>query len=312
MANNQSLRDRTVLTQTFNYKSTLFSYAIKWVAIGDSSLPPLVFIHGTPWSSKVWAPFAVSLSQHFRVYLSDNAGFGESPLGSPLPDKASSITKAIALDGNLAEQTEVFAALFKSWEKEWNGQRAHVVAHDHAGLMSLRAHLLHGLDYASLCLIDVVAIGPFGTPLFKLAAEEQQTFEKLPRSVFEGILESYIRDASHRPLSPQTLEMLKEPWLTEGGQSRFIRQMCQANSRSTDDLEKSYSEIGNRFPIKIIWGADDKWLPVEIAGKLASALHAGETTIIEDAGHLIMYDQGEQLGVALGWWLSKASGTTKK
>ena len=307
MATNQSLLEQAALTETFKYQSSLFSYAIKWVALGDADLPPLVFIHGTPWSSKVWAPLAVPLSRYFRVYLSDNTGFGESPLGEPLPNKANSITKAEALDGNLSEQTEVFAALYKSWEKEWNGRKAHVVAHDHAGLMSLRAHLLHGCDYASLCLIDVVAIGPFGLPLFKLAAEERDTFEQLPRSVFEGVLESYIRDAAHIPLSPQTLDMLKEQWLTEGGQSRFIRQLAGANSRSTDGLEEKYGGIGRKFPIKVIWGADDKWLPAEIADKLAKALNAKETTIIEGAGHLIMYDQGEQLGIALTWWLSQVS-----
>jgi hypothetical protein len=48
--------------------------------------------------------------------------------------------------------------MFKMWEKteKWSG-RPHVIAHDHGGLMALRANL-----YDSLCLIDVVAIEPFG------------------------------------------------------------------------------------------------------------------------------------------------------
>jgi pimeloyl-ACP methyl ester carboxylesterase len=300
------------LTQRFDYATTYHEYSIRWTSLGSPSSPPLIFIHGTPWSSRVWVPFALSLSRYYHVYLFDNPGFGESPLGKHLPSKESEITAKIALDADLAEQSAAFAGLFDSWatsdREGWKGRTAHVVAHDHGGLMALRAHLLHGCEYASLCLIDVVAIGPFGQPLFKLVAENEGVFKQLTGPVFEGVVESYIRDAAHRSLSTEVMQMLKGPWLrNKEGREGFVRQMCQANSRSTDEVEGQYGLVGERVPVKIIWGRDDKWIPAQTADRLAQALNAKEVVVIGEAGHLIMYDQGERLGVELGWWLKSVT-----
>lgn len=296
--------DLTALSQTFQFCSKTHSYETKWCSLGNPDNPPLVFIHGTPWSSRVWVPYALALSRRFHVYLSDNTGFGESPLERQLPDTAFHPGSTVEeLDSDLARQSEVFAALFKSWERDWNGQKAHVVAHDHAGLMSLRANLLHGCEYASLCLIDVVAIGPFGQALFKSVAEYPQHFQSLPDSAFEGILASYIRNAAYHELSKEAMQALKAPWMKEGGKAGFIRQLCQANSRSTEAVEERYSEVGQKMPVKIIWGADDQWIHVETAKRLGTALKAKEVVEINEGGHLLMYDQPAQLGIELGTWL---------
>ena len=304
--------DPTVLSQIFEHKTCYHEYSIHWTSLGSPSSPPLIFIHGTPWSSCVWVPFALSLSRHFHVYLFDNPGFGESPLGKPIPGKDGEINTKIALDADLAEQSAVFAALFESWSNDegqgWKRRGAHVVAHDHGGLMSLRAHLLHGCKYSSLCLIDVVAIGPFGQPLFKLVAEHENVFKQLTGPVFEGVVEAYVRDAAHKPLDKEVMEMLKAPWLkNKEGREGFVRQMCQANSRSTKEVESRYGEVGGKLPVKIIWGKDDKWIPVETADRLGKALKVKEVVVIEEAGHLIMYDQEARLGVELGWWFSSVS-----
>lgn len=296
----------TELTQTFEFQNATHNYTIKWTCLGPEDAPPLVFIHGTPWSSRVWEPFAVALSRQFRVYLFDNPGFGESPIEKTLPGTTPSFSSRTSeLDADLARQSEAFAALFKKWQADWGDRRrAHVVAHDHAGLMSLRAHLLHGCQYASLCLIDVVAIGPFGQALFKSVAEDPGHFESLPGMAFEGILESYIRNAAFTELPKATMEMLKAPWLREGGNRGFVRQLCQADARNTDAVEGRYAEVGSRVPVKIIWGAEDAWIPAETASRLGEALGAKEVVVVEGAGHLIMYDQPAQLGVELGRWLA--------
>ena len=297
-------KDSLPLTANFHYENGTHSYDIKWASLGRPELPPIVFVHGTPWSSRVWEPFAVALSRTYHVYLFDNPGFGESPLEQILParsfEPASELEK---LDADLARQSEVFAALYHDWRKSWGDQKAHVIAHDHGGLMSLRARLLHDCQYASLCLIDVVAIGPFGNPLFKATAEDPGRSGRLTDAEFEDILESYIRDAAFHKLPTDTLQALKAPWLREGGKQGFIRQLCQANYRSTDQVEPHYPDLGQRLPIKIIWGADDGWIPVETAEKLRSALNAHEVVVITRAGHLVMYDQPGQLGIELGIWL---------
>ncbi|KAE8345537.1 hypothetical protein BDV24DRAFT_125303 [Aspergillus arachidicola] len=297
--------DSIHLNQIFHHSTATYRYQIRWTSLGDNALPPLIFVHGTPWSSRVWHTYARSFARYFHVYLFDNPGFGESPLGQPLPGKEDVITKEVALDADLAQQSEVFAALYHYWAQDWRHEQAHIIAHDHGGLMALRAHLLHGCEYASLCLIDVVALGPFGQPLFKLVAENEEVFTALTGPVFEGVVEAYIRDAAYSELGKETMEMLKKPWIsTEEGRKGFVRQMVQANSRYTDEVEGKYPEVGKRMPVRIIWGKEDKWIPVETADRLKKRLNAQDVVLIEDAGHLVMYDQEGRLGVELGWWLA--------
>jgi pimeloyl-ACP methyl ester carboxylesterase len=302
---NNDSTNPTSLTETFTYQNTTHSYTVKWRALGSPTSPPLIFLHGTPWSSRVWIPYALALSRYYYIYLSDNTGFGASPLEQPLSNTSfTPASKVVELDADLARQTQVFAALFKSWEKDWDGKKPHVIAHDHAGLMSLRAYLFHGCSFASLCLIDVVALGPFGQDLFSAISQNPSSFEDLPDMAFEGIVESYIRNAAFFELSKADMEVLKEPWLREGGKKGFVRQMCQAGVRDTGAVEGMYGKVGKEIPVKVIWGKEDRWIAAEDAFRLGKALGAEEVVVIEDAGHLIMLDQPGQLGVEIARWLS--------
>lgn len=302
-----SSRPTVGLTRTFHHSTSTHSYQIQWTSLGNPESPPLIFVHGTPWSSRVWTTYAQSLSRYFHVFLFDNPGFGDSPLGTPLPGKEASISAKVSLDADLSGQSEAFAALYGFWEQNWR-QKPHVIAHDHGGLMCLRAHLLHSCQYASLCLINVVAMGPFGQPLFKLIAENEAVFHELTGPMFEGVVEAYIRDAAYTEIDKSRIDILKRPWIeNEIGRKGFIRQMVQANSRNTEEVEHLYPEVGKTMPVKIIWGKEDRWIPVETAARLKQKLSACDLVLIDDAGHLVMYDQEGKLGVELGWWLSQVT-----
>jgi pimeloyl-ACP methyl ester carboxylesterase len=79
----------------------------------------------------------------------------------------------------------------------------HVIAHDVGGAVALRARLLHGASYASLCLIDVVALSPWGSLFFNLVKQQAHLFEQLPPHVHRGAVQAYISDASHRGLTAE-------------------------------------------------------------------------------------------------------------
>ena len=185
-----------------------------------------------------------------------------------------------------------------------------MVAHDFGGVISLRANLLHGCEYASLCLVDVVAVRPFGSPFFRLVAANPDIFNEIPESVFAGMVHAYIREAAYKPLRAEVRDMLAAPWLGGGGtqgQRAFIRQMIQADQRHVEDVEARYGEVGKKMPVQIIWGKEDRWIPVDRASKLADMFGTSNTVVIGEAGHLIHYDQPERLGVELGMWLARVS-----
>ena len=250
----------------------------------------------------MWQNLASSLSTRYSIYLYDHPGFGISPPPHRLVDAVDHDN--IDLDGSLVIRAEASAALFKHWDL---ASPPHVVAHDNAGLVSLRLLLEHGMTFASLCLIDVVAIGPFGLPFFKLVAENEAVFAALPPHLVEGFVRAYVKNATFKPLPVEIEDMLCAPWLEGGtqGSEKFLKEMVQAHHRDTGVLENEYARVGGMLPTAVIWGRDDAWIPVETASRLKEALNAEQLVVIDEAGHLVQYDQPGSLALEVGLWLGK-------
>jgi len=264
---------------------------VAWTAFGSG--PPLVFCHGTPWSSWLWEPYARALADEFTVHLWDMPGYG-----------ASSKDPAHAVD--LGVQGELFAALLEHWRPSWAEVAPHVVAHDYGGAVSLRAALLHDARYASLCLVDVVALRPWGSPYFALVREHADVFASTPAAVHRGALEAYVRTAAYRPLSDAHLDALVAPWTGEPGQGAFYRQIAQADERYTAELEPLLGTLD--VPARVLWGEQDTWIPADRASRLVAALPRAEARLLPGAGHLVQLDAPVALAVELHRWLSGVSG----
>lgn len=168
--------------------------------------------------------------------------------------------------------------------------------------MALRTHSIYSCEYASLCLINVVASGPYGQPLFKLIAENEIVFTALTGPVFEGVVKAYICYASYRGLDKVMMEMLKSPCIAmEEGRRGFVRQMVQANIRSTGASilggGKEDAGAGDLGPGGCVDSCGD-------GGQVEGEAECSRLVVIEGAGHLVTYDEEGTLGVELGWWLS--------
>ncbi|AXB45217.1 alpha/beta fold hydrolase [Amycolatopsis albispora] len=251
---------------------------VRWASFGDG--PPLVLLHGTPWSSFVWRRFAEVLAGWWRVYLWDMPGYGQS-------------AKFDGQDVSLAAQARVFSELLDHWGLD----RPAVVAHDFGGAVSLRAHLLHGRAYERLAVVDPVALAPWGSPFFRLVRENAAVFEELPPFLHEALVREYINSASSPGLHADVLTKLTEPWLGEVGQAAFYRQIAQADQRYTDEVQPRYPEID--LPFLVCWGVDDQWIPVAKASELAGLVPGAGLRLIQGAGHLVQEDNPAALLGAL-------------
>jgi pimeloyl-ACP methyl ester carboxylesterase len=260
---------------------------VRWSRQGSG--PPVVFCHGTPWSSWLWRRVAEALSADFTVYLWDMLGYGGS-------------TMREGQDVSLARQGRLLAGLLERWELS----DAHVVAHDFGGAVALRAHLLHGAPFHSIALVDVVALTPWGSPFFKLVADNAPVFAKLPQPLHRALLRAYIAGAAHHPLAEEDLGSLAAPWLSVAGQGAFYRQIAQAEERFTDEIEPMYRTIS--VPVLIAWGTEDEWIPVDRAHRLAQMIPGARLAVIPDAGHLVQLDAPERLTALLQRWLLSQEG----
>jgi pimeloyl-ACP methyl ester carboxylesterase len=217
---------------------------------------------------------------HCQIFYLDLLGYGRSEMRA-------------GQDVSLAVQGRMFAAFLERLELS----RPDVVAHDFGGCTALRAHLLHGREYRSLTLIDPVAIAPWGSPFVRHVRDHESAFAGLPPYIHAAILPAYIGGAAFRPLSADDLQLYVSPWLGATGQAAFYRQIAQMDQRYTDEIERRYGEV--RCPVRILWGEEDRWIPVERGRELASRIPGSRLTVVPRAGHLLQEDAPEAIVTAL-------------
>ena len=258
---------------------------IAWDRLGDG--PPVVMVHGTPWSSWTWRRVAARLAEQFSVYVFDLLGFGASD-------------RRPGQDVSLAGHGARLAALLEFWGLD----RPAVVAHDIGGATALRAHLLHHRGVAALALIDVVALAPWGSPFYRLVRDHETVFEQLPAAIHEGVLRAYVGTAQPRPLDRDVEDALIAPWLGPVGQSAFYRQIVHGDQRDTDDIEPLLDQIS--APTLIIWGEADPWIPAARGAELSQRIPGARLALLPEAGHLVQEDQLEELTRLLGEHLHAA------
>ncbi|AZD30671.1 alpha/beta fold hydrolase [Pseudomonas chlororaphis] len=260
-------------------------YGVRYAIHGEG--PPLVFVHGTPFSSYVWHRIAPHFSASHRVHYFDLLGYGQSE-------------QAAGQDVSLGVQNQLLAELLEHWGLE----RPDVVAHDFGGATALRAHLLNGKDYRSLTLIDPVALSPWGSPFVQHVRQHEQAFGGVPDYIQRAIVPAYLRGAIQREIPDQELAPYVQPWLGASGQAAFYRQIAQMDERYTSEVAGLYPSI--RCPTQILWGEDDQWIPIERGRQLHQLIPGSRFQAVPNAGHLLQEDAPEAIIAALLRFLPQA------
>ena len=215
--------------------------AVRYGVVGSGS--PVVLVHGTPFSAHVWHRVAPYLAERHEVFYFDLLGYGESEMRD-------------GQDVSLGVQNDLLAELILHWGLD----RPDLIGHDFGGTTALRAHLLNGIEYRNLVLIDPVALRPWGVGLDRAVRGHEGAFSAVSQDIHSAIVATYIRQAIHRAIPDDELAPYLRPWLGDVGQAAFYRQMGQFDARFTDEIEARYGEV--RCPTLILWGEEDEWLPI--------------------------------------------------
>lgn len=252
--------------------------AVRWGRIGDG--PPLVALHGTPFSSQVWRRIVPHFADRRTVYYFDLVGYGLSEMRE-------------GQDVSLAVQNKVLAALFA----EWGIERPDVLAHDFGGATALRGYYLNGLRYASLTIFDAVALAPWGSPFVRHVRKHEAAFAGMPDYMHRAMLRAYLQTAAFNPLSEEALTIYSAPWLGPVGQAAFYRQIAQMDQRFTDEIEAQYDQM--ECPVTVLWGREDDWIPYAKGEALAALISDHPLIPVPDAGHLVQEDHPEAVVAAV-------------
>ena len=259
----------------------------------------LVFVHGTPWSSAVFRPVIEALLAKgtYQILVYDLPGYGQSQDF----DTGSTTTTSeedFPGDTSVKFQAEALTELLK--HVQLDGRESYpapaVIAHDIAGAIVLRAHLLHACDFDTMMLLDTNAVLPWGDGFYKLVRSEPLPFLRLPPSIFEAVVRAVIRSACHDPnvLQAGWEDILARPWIGAGQRQRnFVRQIAKSNYEDVAEMLEGNLYERVRCDVKIVWGEQDQWIPKEKMEELIGRLggRVKECVFIPDAGHLVMLDQ---------------------
>ena len=266
------------LTETFVFDDRQIRYGV----MGNG--PALVIVHGTPWSSFNIRHLIVSLSQSFTVHFYDLIGYGQSDMQ--------------AGDVSLGIQNQILDALLDYW----NLDNPPIIGHDFGGTTVLRTMLLNDRAFEKVILIDPVALSPWGSSFFKHVNEHEAAFAGVPDYIHEAIVRAYINTAAFKPIDDDVMNQTVLPWLGDEGRPAFYRQIAQASSYFTDEVESMYSQITQ--PVLILWGEQDTWIPLEVGKSLHKKIPGSIFHSIPDSGHLVIEEQPELLGEKIGLFLN--------
>lgn len=257
------------LPESFDFRGRHVAYGKR----GEG--PPVVVVHGTPWSSFNLRYVIRALAVEFTVYYYDLVGYGSS---SKEPG-----------DVSLAIQNELLAELISYWQVLTPA----VVGHDFGGATLLRAHLLSGCDFSRIVLVDPVAVSPWGSPFFRHVKKYEAAFAGVPDFIHEAIVRAYVQTAAYKPLAESVLQATVQPWLGSRAKAAFYRQIAQSDSKYTDEIQALYGCIER--PTLILWGREDSWIPQESGERLSKLIPGSELQVIPESGHLVIEEEPELL-----------------
>jgi pimeloyl-ACP methyl ester carboxylesterase len=148
-----------------------------------------------------------------------------------------------------------------------------------------------------LTLIDPVALRPWGIGFDRAVRGHEGAFSSVSQDIHAAIVATYIRGAIRRAIPDDELGPYLRPWLGEMGQAAFYRQMGQFDMRFTDEIETRYGEV--RCPTLILWGDEDRWLPIEHGRRLKTLIPSAAFRPVAGSGHLVQEDAPEAIVATL-------------
>jgi pimeloyl-ACP methyl ester carboxylesterase len=229
---------------------------------------PLLFLHGASGAAR-WLPFMDRLAERFDVIVPEHPGFG----GSDMPDWLDTISDMAFYYLDLIDWLKVGPA--------------HVMGTSLGGWIAAEMAVRNGTPFRSLMLV-----APAG--LHVAGVKRPDIFLMSP----EDLAANLVYDAALAAALPQpqtedeVMTMLKNRLATA--------KLGWSPRMHSPDLPKWLHRI--RVPVQIVWGAEDRILPVAYAAAWQRRIPHARLTILPACGHLPHLEQAETfVALALGF-----------
>ncbi len=241
------------------------------IAYFDSGTPGpiLLFLHGFAECACTWEPLLELLPAHYRVIRPDFKGFGNSSVNDPE-------------HLSLYDQTRLMEAFLCRLELT----QVTLIGHSMGG--AIAALLVTGTEkkrFEQLILIDaagmserrpdfVESLAGIGTenPLLRFGSEDLMAYLVMRQA--------YLREEK---ISPELLNCYAEALRRPGGRECVIAAARQFRISNVAALRNDLARL--KLPALILWGAEDRIIPLEHAERFQHCLAGAKLVIFPDCGH---------------------------
>lgn len=247
---------------------------------------PVILIHGSFFDGTLWCHNVDALAESCRVYVLDLWGFGYSaPIAQPGYDQ-------------YAEQLAGFMHAMGL-------ERATLIGHSLGGGVAVRFSVKFPERVEKLVLVDCAGLtnpDPFTARLFKLHGVGEMLMN-LPGDVLrKKMLKDFFL---YKPEVLPPVLFKKLTWFQKirGTTATALTLMRLGFA---DKLEEAFHRLArlNR-PIMIIWGAQDRAIPLTVGQRIHQLLPGSTFFIIQDAGHVPNLEQPIEFNACLKAFLGE-------
>lgn len=246
-------------------------HKVRYLESGKGIRNHILFIHGLGSAADRWMKIPETLSDYHTIAV-DLPGFGES-------DKPA----------NMAYTIEEFRKFIVSFLKDIsiNDEKTTIVGHSLGGYIASEV-AIQNQDYLNqLVLIDSSGMLNEPTPILKeylnaainpTKENVRKTFEKMvadPKRVPSQLVEGFIR----RINMPNAKEAFKST----------------LTNSATTQIGLDRLRLINKIQTLILWGVDDKVIPLEHSKIFKEKIPDSQLEIIDDAGHAPFAEKPDQV-----------------
>lgn len=234
---------------------------------------PIVLLHGFGATRQTWLNIQETLSKQHELHLVDLKGFGESP--HPNDNDYTIFSQA-----NLVQELIHRTAL----------KDITLVGHSFGGGIALLTALKLEAErpgvLRNLILFDPIAYPqefPWFIKILRIPILAEVSGALLPNKMQVSMV---MKTAFSNPekISEQILEAYANALNTPGGKMALRETARQLSIKDPEKYISKYADI--KVPTLLIWGADDKIVPLTVGKKLNKDIMNSKLIVIDNCGHV--------------------------